>query len=88
MSKLVEDIRYANEHGLFVAIKAGKNPSLQAAADRIEALESALCVGKTFLDKCNSAWSCGEPSHRVRAMLDAADDFRAALNRLEENASQ
>lgn len=50
--------------------------------DRIAELEGALEVGKRFLDKCNSAWAAGEPSHRVRDMLDAADTFRAALNAL------
>lgn len=40
----------------------------------------ALAVGEKFLNACTSAWSCGEPEHRVRTMLDLADDFRAALN--------
>ena len=48
----------------------------------VEKLRAALKVGEWFLNKCISAWSCGEPEHRVRDMLDAADDFRATLNKL------
>lgn len=48
-------------------------------------LELALTVGERFLDKCNAAWAAGEPTHRVKAMLDAADEFRTALNAIKRS---
>jgi hypothetical protein len=48
-----------------------------------EALREALAIGERFLNACNSAWAAGEPSHRVKTMLDMADKFSAALNALE-----
>lgn len=53
--------------------------------DRAE-LREALEVGRKFVDACFSAWSCGEPMHRVRTMLDRADEFQAALNKLDDAA--
>lgn len=47
--------------------------------------DKALEVGGRFLNACFSAWSCGEPAHRVRTMLDLADEFRAALDALEDD---
>ena len=53
---------------------------------RAEAAEAALAkifdVGKNFHAACVSAWACGEPPHKVRAMLDLADEFDAALRAL------
>ncbi|WP_394662906.1 hypothetical protein [uncultured Sphingomonas sp.] len=40
----------------------------------------ALEVGRKFLAACNSAWSCGKPYHRVKTMMDRADDFQKALD--------
>lgn len=57
--------------------------AMEDAADEIERLTATLRVGEVFLDKCFSAWSCGEPEHRVKTMLDAAGNFRAALNELD-----
>lgn len=42
--------------------------------------QPALEVGRKFLAACNSAWSCGEPYHRVKTMMDRADDFQKALD--------
>lgn len=46
-------------------------------------LREALNVGEEFLDACFSAWSCGEPYHRVKTMMDRADEFRASLASLD-----
>lgn len=61
---------------------ASWNTRVQPDSALVEELRAALKVGERFLNKCTSAWSCGEPEHRVRDMLDAADDFRATLNKL------
>lgn len=45
-----------------------------------DALREALNVGEKFLNACFSAWSCGEPYHRVKTMMDRADEFRASLD--------
>lgn len=49
---------------------------------RIEKMEAALRVGEKFLNACNSAWAASEPSHRVKAMLNLADEFRATLSNI------
>lgn len=49
--------------------------------------KEALAVGERFLNAAFSAWSCGEPEHRVRKMLDLADEFRAALNAVHDAAA-
>lgn len=53
--------------------------ALPGLLDHIARLEGRVEAGKRFLDKANAAWAAGEPSHRVRDMLDAADAFRDAL---------
>lgn len=50
-----------------------------ATTEEVERLRTIIAVGERFLNKCNSAWAAGEPSHRVKDMLNAADEFRAAL---------
>lgn len=47
----------------------------------MERLRAALSVGERFLSACYSAWAAGEPSHRVKTMVDLADDFGAAIQR-------
>jgi hypothetical protein len=53
--------------------------------NEVEAMREALEVGKRFLDACFSAWASGEPSHRVKTMLDRADEFRSTLNRTDKD---
>jgi hypothetical protein len=55
---------------------------LPCAADAHQHYLAALNIGERFLNKCNSAWAAGEPRHRVRDMLDAANEFRKALDNL------
>lgn len=52
----------------------------QSGEGEIERLSEALDVGEKFLNACFSAWSCGEPYHRVKVMMDRADEFRASLD--------
>ena len=59
------------------------NKRAEAAESRLAQAVAALEVGKQFLAKCNSAWAAGEPSHRVRDMLDHADKFTSALHALK-----
>jgi hypothetical protein len=79
-------IRAAMKAGDPETFRALSQPPLSDSGD--DRLREALAVGERFLDKCYSAWSCGEPSHRVKAMLDAADEFRATLNVLPAALSQ
>lgn len=53
---------------------------MEEDAETIGRLVGALEVGEQFLNACFSAWSCGEPYHRVKTMTDRADAFRAALD--------
>jgi hypothetical protein len=62
--------------------------STPPAASSGQDLREALAIGERFLNKCNAAWAAGEPSHRVKDMLDAADEFRKALNALSAPAVQ
>lgn len=80
-------MKMMREDGWFMAGKqsraeqpaiASMDPVRQVAME----LREALTVGEDFLNKCFSAWSCGEPHHRVKAMLDAADKFRETLSAL------
>ncbi len=52
----------------------------QSGEGEIERLSEVLDVGEKFLNACFSAWSCGEPYHRVKTMMDRADEFRASLD--------
>ena len=65
-----------------LAFSARENADDRAPALVEAAVAEALEAGTTFILECNSAWACGEPPHRVRAMLKAADAFQAALDRL------
>lgn len=47
-----------------------------------DAVAKLVEAAKDFLAKCNSAWAAGEPSHRVEAMLAAADRLDTALANL------
>lgn len=58
-------------------------PASSLGAPRFDPSREALAIGERFLNACFSAWSCGEPEHRVRTMLDRADEFRAALNAID-----
>ncbi len=49
----------------------------------LEELKAALRVARSFHAACRSAWSCGEPQHRVKTMLDRFDEFSAVLNKPE-----
>ncbi len=49
-------------------------------AAEIQRLREVVEVGQRFLAKAYSAWAAGEPEHRVKDMVNAADAFRAALN--------
>lgn len=53
---------------------------IEAQAAEIAARDDLLGVAEQFLNACYSAWSCGEPSHRVRKMVDLADQLRDAVN--------
>lgn len=53
-----------------------------------EGLREALAIGEKFLNACFSAWACGEPHHRVKTMMDRADEFRAALDALSATPAQ
>lgn len=45
-----------------------------------EAFGEAWCrLAEAFLRACYSAWACGEPEHRVRKVLDLADQLKAAV---------
>ena len=68
--------------GELVELLWNNRANFVALLSRIGELEAGLSVGERFLNKCNSAWSCGEPYHRVKDMLDAADKFREALHAL------
>jgi len=41
--------------------------------------EAVLDAARTAYRACHSAWSCGEPHHRVKAMVDAVDALGVAL---------
>lgn len=52
-----------------------------ATTDAAEArAREVLEIGKRFLAACNSAWACGEPYHRVKTMMDRAEEFQKALD--------
>lgn len=48
----------------------------------IAQLRNVVSIGARFVAACNSAWAAGEPEHKVRTMLDIADEFRAAIDAL------
>ena len=48
----------------------------------------AVVAARKFLNDANSAWAAGEPLHKVRTMLDAADDLQAALDALQPGEAQ
>lgn len=56
--------------------------TVQEAA-RVPEISAFVEAGKHFHSACQSAWACGEPSHKVERMLDAADRFSAAISALE-----
>ena len=47
-----------------------------------------VVAARKFLNDANSAWAAGEPLHKVRTMLDAADDLQAALDALQPGEAQ
>ena len=49
---------------------------------QIEQIGNAIEIGGKFLNACFSAWAAGEPEHRVKTMLDLAEQFRGALEAL------
>lgn len=59
---------------------ADRGGTSAAHSDVIGRLVGALAVGQKFVSACFSAWAAGEPHHRVKAMLDGADEFRAILD--------
>jgi hypothetical protein len=61
------------------ALNSEAADTIEQQAKRIAELEAFVAIGERFVNACFSAWSCGEPEHRVRTMLDRADEFRAAL---------
>lgn len=63
-------------------------PSEDGWREERERLRATLAIGEKFVDACFSAWSCGEPEHRVRKMLDLADEFRAALSYPQEQGDK
>jgi hypothetical protein len=60
------------------------NPDHDALRGEIARIAEALVIGEKFVNACFSAWACGEPEHRVRSMLDRANEFQAALDGLGE----
>ncbi len=75
----------ANDVGRVLTDRAGHEPSRDASRPSGDhpSRDEVLAIGEKFLNACYSAWSCGEPEHRVRTMLDRADEFRAALAALD-----
>lgn len=49
---------------------------------------AVVVAARKFLNDANSAWAAGEPLHKVRTMLDAADDLQAALDALQPGEAQ
>lgn len=82
MRHAADAVRKLKERSCPITAKNAASSGTDASAttdEEVRRLREALEVGEHFLNKCNSAWAAGEPPHRVKAMLDAADEFRAAL---------